>query len=391
MKKYKSVVYVNFSPYENTGNILDYILKSFEQAFVFSFDFHALNNKRSSKLRVYSKNKIIYEKRLFTFPLSEELIFLLLPLRSVLILFQVFWHLLFLRKIINRPVTYFTINGFTAWVGNLLKKIGLVDKTIFWVWDYYPPGHPSLIIRLMRKLYWYFDNVSVHSDKLVFLNNRLAQLRKNIGVLPSSINYSIVPIGTNPINVKFKKKEKSLNLAFIGVLKRTQGLDRIFDYDKELTRKYKTTALHVIGSGPDEEHFKKRAEKSLINTIFYGLLSEQRKDEAKKIIKILSGCDIGVALYLPEKSNLSYYGDPSKVKKYLSIGLPTITTAVYEFSRDFKKGNAGVLVNYYSNKEFIQAIERIMRSAGKYRRNALNLANKYHYKKIYPELFDFND
>lgn len=386
MNKFKSIIYVNFSPYENTGNILDYILENFDEVFVFSFDFHALNNQRSSKLRVYRRGSIVYEKRLFTFPLSESLIFLLLPLRSILILLQVFWHILHLKKTIQKPVVYFTINGFTAWVGNLLKKISLVDRTVFWVWDYYPPGHPNLIIRLMRRLYWYFDNVSIHSDRLIFLNKRLVRLRKNIHTLPSSVAYNIVPIATNPLP-RFTKKHTGVNLAFVGVLKKTQGLDRLFDYAPALIQKYGRVELHIIGSGPDENYFRERASHSMLQTVFYGLLSEQKKDEAQKILKILSVCDIGIALYLPEKSNLSYYGDPSKVKKYLSSLLPVITTDVYEFSKELEKSGAGILVDYYDAGQFTLAIEKILEANTKYRQNVQKLAKKYHYKKIYRKLF----
>ncbi len=390
MNSYKSIIYVNFSPYENTGNILDFIKENFESVYSFSFDFHKFKkNDNSNKFRVYRNGEIEYEQKLISIPVSESLIFVLLPIRSVLIFLQIFWHLLGVRRSLQKPVIFFTVNAFTAWVGNLLKTLKLVDKTVFWVWDYYPPRHPNLIIKIMRKIYWYFDKVSIRSDHVVFMNQRLVNLRKRIAALPSDIKYSIIPIGTNsifkPIN---KMPSKSIKLAFIGVLKKSQGLDLIFDQAPKLREKFKRLDLHIIGSGPEETYFRKRASYTNLSVKFYNLLSEQEPTEAKKIFNILSRCHIGIAPYIPERSNLSYYGDPSKVKKYLSFGLPIITTNVYEFSSQIENSKAGVIINYHEPKSLVKAVEKIYHNYNYYQKNALTLAKKYYYKRIYPKFFN---
>jgi len=61
-KKYiaTSIVYVNYSPYENSGKILDYILENFQYVYLFSIGFHNLVNKRSyNNLTVYKDGKYI--------------------------------------------------------------------------------------------------------------------------------------------------------------------------------------------------------------------------------------------------------------------------------------------------------------------------------------------
>lgn len=388
MKEDKSIIYVNFSPYENVGRILDYLLENFNNVFLFSFDFYKLGKvSKSNLLKVFVNGKLIEEKRLYQLPTPQLLLFLFLPIRSFLIFLQLLLFVFLLKKKHGEIETYFTVNAFTIWVGNILRKIKLVNKTVFWVWDYYPPYHNNKIVVFMRWIYWQFDKKSNSSNKVVFLNKRLENLRKNIGVLPKSINHIIVPIGTDPISSLNKKIRKKITLAFIGVLKKSQGLDIIFNQAEFLTEKFPGIKLKVIGAGPDEFYFKKRAKKSVIPTTFYGLLSEQDMHQSKKILAILASCDIGIALYVPEESNVSYYGDPSKVKKYLSSALPVITTDVYEFSQEIENNKAGEIINYYDPNGLINAIKKISEDYNSYRKSALELAKQYSYRNIYKKLF----
>jgi glycosyltransferase involved in cell wall biosynthesis len=141
--------------------------------------------------------------------------------------------------------------------------------------------------------------------------------------------------------------------------------------------------LEIIGSGPDEAYFKKRAQKTSLPTRFYGFVPSKTK-----VAKILAKCTIAIALYLPEKSNVSNYTDNSKIKDYLSLGLPTITTNIPS-AEEVKKERAGIIINYQKPQEFIYAISTIISDYKSFQENALNFSKKYYYKKIYPEIFRF--
>ena len=94
-----SIIYVNFSPYENTGKILDYLTASFQTVLLFSFNFHRLSKKQEpSTLFIYKYGKIIEKKSLFQTPTNVSLAFILLPIRSIVIFLQLFWHTLFLKN-----------------------------------------------------------------------------------------------------------------------------------------------------------------------------------------------------------------------------------------------------------------------------------------------------
>lgn len=376
-----SIIYVNFSPYENAGNIADYLLAHFSTVLMFSFNFHKLGKKQSpSMLTIYHNGVISHRNRLFQSPTFTPLAFILVPIRSVIIFSQILYHVWRFKTKYGPFDQYFTVNAFTAWTGMVLKRFHLINKTVFWIWDYYPPINKSKMVMYMRWMYWIFDKpASVHTDRIVFLNKKIYRLRKRMHILPKN-EYATVGIGTNPI-ARSTKKTLPLKLAFLGVLKRSQGLDLIFDSAAKLKRKFPKISLVVIGGGPDEKYYKERARKTGLKALFHGYV---QKDS--KIQHIFSTCHIGIATYVPEKGNVSYYGDPSKIKQYLSAGLPVITTNVFEFSKEITESGAGIVIDY-QEEPLLRAIATIEREYHRYQRNACNLAKKYYYKKIYSTIF----
>lgn len=383
-KRRGSILYVNFAPYENTGNILDFLLVRYTYVFLFVFNFHNLGkNQQGSHGIVYKNGQPVTVIPLLTLPVPQTFIFLFLPLRSAGIFIQLLWCTYRLTRKYGPIDTYFTVNAFTAWTGNILKRLGLIQRIVFWVWDYYPPLHPNKIVVFMRWLYWQFDKAASTTGRVVFLNNKLEELRKDIGVLPKNSRHAIVGIGTNPRSIKRPSIKHPLTLGFIGVLKKSQGLDLVFDAAEDLTRRFPGIRLLVLGSGPDELYFRKRAAVSSLSTSFQGLLPIRDPETAKLIARI----DIGLALYVPDESNVSYYGDPAKIKDYLSFGIPVITTNVFIFSEEIKKMHAGVVEPYYNSAKLIQAISKIQHSNQKYRMRSFRLATKYYYHRIYPTIF----
>lgn len=383
-KNHKSIIYVNFSPYQNTGKILDFLLDNYKDVFLYSFNFHSLGaNQEMSKLKIYQQKKLTHEHPIIQIPVPKSFIFLFLPLRSLLIFLEII-----ILSIKYKPKgtifdTYFTVNAFTAWIGNTMKSLGLVKQTIFWVWDYYPPLHDNKIIMLMRWLYWQFDKLSIASDKVIFLNKRLENLHKDIGVLPKLSENKIVPIGTNPLPPASRTIKNNIVLGCLGVLKKSQGLDLIFAHSNEIHQLFPEARLEIIGSGPDEEYFRSQAAKNLLPTKFHGYIIKDADVE-----KIVSKWHIGLAPYVPEESNVSYYGDPSKIKMYLSAGLPVITTNVFMFSEELETAKAGIIINYFKPDTLLAAIKKIKHSYRTYRKNARHLGEKYAYQRIYPQIFD---
>lgn len=382
----KSIIYVNYSPYENSGKILDYFLENFDYVFLYSLKFHDIRKKeRYNLLSIYYKSVLKEEHLLFQLPVPQSLLFITLPIRSFITLIQIILFSYYLYHRYGRIDLFFSVNAFTSWIGILLKNLRIVSKTVFWVWDYYPPVHESRIITLARRMYWYFDKwATLSSDKVLFVNQRLLNLRKGIGIIPKRSKYSVVPLGTDIFKIRIKNG-KLVILGFIGVIKKSMGLDAIFDNAKHIITYFPKARFDIVGSGPEEEYFKEQAKKTPLPTTFHGYL------EGETFNKVLKKCTIGIALYQPDPGNVSNFGDAGKVKRYLSLGMPVIITDIFEFSKEVEKNKAGIIVRYGNSKDLIEAIKKIMSNYKTYQKNALSLGKRFYYKKIYSKMFKFDN
>lgn len=376
MKEKQSIVYVNFAPYDNAGRILDYLVQNFSVVLHFSYDHLRLKKGRRSKLTLYKNGKIVFAKNLIWLRTHPLFLFPSLPFVAMAIILQTIWHTFIYRKEFGRFDYFLTVNAFTAWAGNILRLLKLVKKTIYWVWDYFPPNHPDIRLRMARWIYWKFDQSSrLLSNKVIFLNKHLESARKE------NKKQSIIPIGTNPIKNHITVN-KEIILGHLGMLKRTQGLDILFDNLSSLQKIFPKIRIEIIGSGPEENYFRSRAKKFANTVKFYGYV--EKDDDMDKLIK---NWTIGIATYAPLKWSEHYWTDPSKIKAYINQALPVITTNVPEFAQEIESFKAGIVIDYNSNQEFVNAVIKIIKNKKEFTNNALRLAEKYSYKKLYPKLF----
>lgn len=381
MTKRRSIIYVNFAPYDNAGKILDFLVENFYVVIHFSYDHLRLKRGRRSKLTVYENRTPIFKKNLIWLRTHKIFLFPSLPLVALLIIGQSLWHIFRLKNQYKKFDIYLTVNAFTAWSGNIFRKLNLVDKTIFWVWDYFPQNYPDWRLQITRWVYWKFDKPALlFSDKIVFLNRQLKIARENHEKKIIDKEYTIIPIGTNPSNQAVSGKK--IIIGHLGMLKKGQGLDLLFDNLKTLLKLFPQARVEIVGSGPEEDHFKTRARRFQDKVRFYGFV--EKDDEVDNIVRNWS---IGIATYMPEKWSEHYWTDPSKIKAYLSQGVPVITTNVPEFAKEVESYNAGIVVDYYRNAEFIEAISKILKDRKKFSDNAFILAKKYNYKVLYPKIF----
>ncbi len=378
----KSIVYVNFSPYDNAGKILDYLISNFVLVIHLSYDHLRLKNGRKSNiLTVYENGLVVQRKLLIPLRTPEFFRFPSLPGVALLILTQTLWYSWHYSRRRGKIDYFLSVNAFTAWVGNLLRKTNLVDKTIFWVWDYYPPTYPDWRIRLLRFVYWKFDKPAVRfSDRLAFISHKLISLRKQLGVLGKQNRYPVIPIGTDPIKSPSVKRGKII--GFLGMLKTSGGLDLLFDNLPTLSRIFPDLKIEIIGSGPEETHFRARARKWNNIVKFWGFI--EKSDEVDKIMRRWS---VGLATYLPVSYNESYWTDPSKIKAYVSQSVPVVTTDVPYLAREIQKFKAGIVIEYNNSQQFIKAIDTLLRQKIRYSEQALRLAKQYEYRKIYKKFF----
>lgn len=377
MRIKKGIIYANFVPYDNAGNILDYLVDNFLFVAHFSFQFHKIGIKnQDNTLTIYKRGKLARKMAFLNLNLPESLIYTLIPITSILFLLQLSFFVVLLRLRGNKFDYFFSVNAILSCMGNFLRSLGIVKETIYWVWDYYPLRETSAIIKIVRTFYWYLDNEGVkNSSRTFFLHKNLMKLREKFNGIRYP-NSSIIPIGTNVRNIRITKKVVPI-IGYLGVVKKTQGVDILFDALPKLLKEFPSLKVEIIGSGPEEERLKKIACKFPKTVKFYGFI-----ESSSEVLDIMQRWSVGLATYLHTPDNPAYFTDPSKIKAYLNVGVPVISTTVTTFSKELNETGAGIVINY-TKKEFIEAVRKLLRHQQIFSNNALRLAKRYDYRKIY--------
>lgn len=378
-----TILYVNYAPYGNAGHILDYLKENFDDLIYISFIFHPV--EQSSKVQIYHKGKLLKGIFIPTLLVPKNYVHHFAPLLSVISgieLITISIYAFFKFKI--RPQIFLAPNAFLILIGIMLRALSLVDKVVFWVWDYYPIPKEGFYKKVFYRAYCILDRRCTYmADFVWYLNQRLLEIREKLGIVSDMSKSCIASLGINRINTSLLIQVRVDTLGFFGVLKKSQGLELLLGSLPELVAAIPNIRIEIIGSGPDEGYFKELTNKSSENhrVTFYGFI-----DDEQKVKKIVASWTASAALYIPIEENLSAYTDPSKVKFYLGCGIPVIVTKVPLLAEEIHKKGAGIAIEY-NTKELISAVIRIFAENNKYRENAIRLAHKFDYKKVYDNTF----
>lgn len=270
--------------------------------------------------------------------------------------------------------------------GLLLKKLGRVKKVIFYSIDFVPIRFRN---KILNSLYHNMEIFCViHADETWNVSPRIAEGRnKFLQVSPKKYPQKVVQIGV--WNGQIKKRPftriKKHQILFLGHLLEKQGVQMLLEALPAVIKKVPDTHLIIAGGG---EYMHELQEKvgalSLEKYVtFTGWIKER-----KKIDEMMSESAIAVATYKPEKKqlyNFTYYADPTKLKDYLSAGLPVILTDISYNAREIAEKRCGVLVQY-DRSDIAKALLRLLANEKKlleYRENALVYAKQFDWNNIF--------
>jgi glycosyltransferase involved in cell wall biosynthesis len=177
-----------------------------------------------------------------------------------------------------------------------------------------------------------------------------------------------------------KRPQENL-LGYIGVLRKGQGLEIVF----ESLKSNPLLNLEIIGEGPALADLKRTVSALDLQkrVTFYGLVQQE-----DVIVNIVKRWQIGLAPYDPSKQNMTYYTEPSKIKFYLEYRLPIIMTKITYIAKVLEKYQAGVCIDYTSTS-LNEAIVKIQRNYGRYTAGVDKLIDIYEYHSLYDKQFKF--
>jgi glycosyltransferase involved in cell wall biosynthesis len=284
----------------------------------------------------------------------------------------------------NKYDLFIGMDCLNAICGIILRKIGIVDKVIFYTVDY---ARIRFKNKIMNNVYHLLDKICVkNSDYVWNVSKRICNVRMQQGLVASR-NF-LVPNGVHIDQVNYLPPEKITKESFfyVGHLKKEKGIHSIITSMPKMIETVPSARLIVIGGGSYRRQLEDIVNNlGLQNHVFF-LGSMTNENILKEIVKY----GIGLAPYTSSE-DYNFYCNPVKVKEYLAAGCPVIITDVPDISLDVKKYELGFVIKEKDFQgEFIQCAIKILRNSElyeRYRRNALEYASKYDWDMIYDQSF----
>lgn len=245
---------------------------------------------------------------------------------------------------------YLGVNPLNACVGILLRACGIVDRVVFYAIDFIPKRSNVAII---NHIYHALESFAVHRADLCWnVSPRIEEGRKEfLGLKTTEDKQIVVPIGVWEKDIVKKIKVKNdYRLIFVGHLLEKQGVQEVIRALPAVLKKFPKVSFMIIGGGEYEQPLRELVESLSLekHVQFMGWQSDQFviQREIKK-------SDIALATYMPsgkDSTNFSYYADPTKIKTYLSCGVPVLMTDVSYNAKMLEKVGVAVMVPYDHNK-----------------------------------------
>jgi glycosyltransferase involved in cell wall biosynthesis len=279
---------------------------------------------------------------------------------------------------------YIGVNPLNALAGIILKKIGIVHKVVFYTIDFSPVRFSNAVL---NNLYHRIDTFCCkEADETWNVSPMINKGRMERSLIPVDIfkSHYVVPIGVWP--EKVKKAEfnqiKRNQILFVGNLLEKQGVQLVIKALPKIKKIIPEVYLMIVGGGEYESNLKQLATDCNVNDMvtFTGWVKNR-----SQLDELMFDSAIAVATYDPTISSFSRYADPTKLKDYLSAGMPIVMTNVPHNSDDLQDHKCAMIVKYDID-DFIEKVVNILEDEyllKQYRKNALKYIEGYSWRNIF--------
>lgn len=261
-----------------------------------------------------------------------------------------------------------------AFFGMSIIKLFRHVQYAYWIGDYFPPVHWSLIAFEKLKKY-YHDRVSFTyylSDTInAIFNGRVVQKK----------NKQTVMWGVQPYQGIKRQITIPFRLLFVGVIRQSQGIEDLLLFIKN------SSYLHLSILGVCEITLYKKYQFLLEKYRISDRVSFPNTFISdNELRKLARHHHVGIALYDKGTRSATYYTDPGKVKTYIELGLPVImsnTSAIAEYVNKYK---AGIVIDALS--ELPDAIKDLRDTYQQYLNGVQSFSNYFEYERYYKKAFN---
>lgn len=336
--------------------------------------YNKLAYKNSSWCEYYEAGKLIFKKKAFHWILPESLHYI----KDVI--YTLIWCIL----IKGNSNVFIGLNPLNALMGLFFKKIGKVKKVVYYSIDYFPQRFPN---HLMNNLYHFVDKISVRfADETWNVSPNMVisrqEYHKDLSLSKKQFTVPIVAWVKGTKRAKFNEIDKK-RLVFVGLLDKSSGLELIIKALPKIIKNSKTVKLDVIGGGPNLDHLKQMAKDFRVDSkiVFHDWVTDR-----KKVEEIISLSAVGLVLFDKKEFGREIRNaDPMKIKDYMSLGLPIISTDAILTADEIRKSKSGIII-HFDVDELASAVlkllgdEKLLKS---YRQNAVKYINRFDTEKVY--------
>lgn len=252
-------------------------------------------------------------------------------------------------------------NNLMAARGLAQRRLGLVEKVIYWAVDFVPDrfGHG-----LLTKIYDRLDAMVTRSaDLQIDLSSAaLEGRRERHGIEPGG---HVSPIGAWLDRLPTTPEDgwRARRVIFLGHLVPRQGVAQMLSALELLAKRGVEFEAEIVGHGPEEEALKAHAARTGLGdrVRFVGFLPDHRDVDA-----LIAAASVAVAPYDTEIESFTRFADPAKLRSYTAAGVPVVLTDVPPNAHELE-ARAGAEVVPYTAEGLADGIERALGPPGSWR------------------------
>ncbi len=277
------------------------------------------------------------------------------------------------------------VDNLNAVIGIILRALGKVNTVVYYTIDYSPKRFKNRFLNYLHHKIDYF--CCQHVDLIWNVSPRMAEGRKERWKIDFD-KQQVVPIGVwfERITRKPFSEIKRYQVLFIGHLLKKQGVQLVISAIPSIIKSVPDFHFLVVGGGPYQAILEEQAKKLGLEKYitFTGWIKDR-----ERIDKLMSDSACALAPYDPTNAGFSYYADPTKIKDYLSAGLPIILTDVPYNAKEIVRRGCGIIVDYEKD-DIARVIISLIQDDKKllfYREKALEYAKELGWERIFDSVF----
>jgi glycosyltransferase involved in cell wall biosynthesis len=262
----------------------------------------------------------------------------------------------------GRADLFVGVDPLNAFAGILLRIIGRTRRVVYYTIDFTPERFPSF---LLNRTYHALDQWCVkHSDETWNVSPRIVEGREIVhGVsLKLRSRQYVVPIGVwyDRVSRLPCNQIKRHQLFFLGHLLEKQGVQLVLQALPKIVAEIPDFHFLIVGGGEYELTLRALAHELGVEkyVTFVGWVKSRAK-----LDQLMADSAMAIAMYDHASASFTAYADPTKLKDYLSAGLPIILTDVPYNARDLESAGCARVIDATSEAIADAVIDLMRRDA----------------------------